>query len=127
MAKVDDPKLANSEVSHTPLLLCPAELVLKVKGLASLTPVQFKEKEMRSLVHSFQSGEWRLWNLPLPSNILSLISLPTNPFSFLCLLKSLEPEIPFFFALYIFWGLQHILSAAIDGQGGGVSAGSSWA
>lgn len=39
VAKVDDPKLANSEVSHIPLLLCPAELILEVKSLASLTPV----------------------------------------------------------------------------------------
>lgn len=39
VAKVDDPKLANSEVSYTPLLLCPAQLVLEVKGLAFLTQV----------------------------------------------------------------------------------------
>lgn len=38
VAKVEDPKLANSEVSHLPLLPCPAELVLEL-SLASLTPV----------------------------------------------------------------------------------------
>lgn len=48
VAKVDDPKLANSEVSHLLLLLCPAELVLEVGNLASLPLVSFQRKEMRS-------------------------------------------------------------------------------
>ena len=39
VAKVDDPKLANSEVSHIPLLFCPAELAFKAKSLAFHTPV----------------------------------------------------------------------------------------
>lgn len=44
VAKVDDPKLANSEVSHIPLLLSSAELVLEGKSLVSVTQLNFKEK-----------------------------------------------------------------------------------
>lgn len=44
VAKVDDPKLANSEVSHFPLLLGPQSWSWE-SSLASFTPVYFEEKE----------------------------------------------------------------------------------